>query len=113
VRQQTKKALPSSKTTGLILISDISAFAILMREDLHKLVNFGHFVHNICSALSGLPRIAAALFLESDGVRTGPEFTQLIEPNRIAFVLSFMWSEIVFSLRGSDRHMTQSADRIV
>jgi hypothetical protein len=37
----------------------------------------------------------------------------LIEPDRIAFVLSFMVRKFFFSLRGSKFHTAQSADRIV
>jgi hypothetical protein len=50
--------------------------------------------------------------LEGDCVRPGPELTDLIEPNRIAFVALLMVSKVVFNLRGSNRPMTQSADRI-
>jgi hypothetical protein len=56
---------------------------------------------------------SAGSVLERDRVRTGTEFMELIEPDRIAFVLSLMSGEIVFSLRRSNCQTAQSADRIV
>jgi len=83
-----------------------------MRDGLNRLVILRHFVHNICNAVRGC-HDPPPLFLEGDCVRPGPEFTELIEPNRIAFVLSFVMSKFVFGLRGGNFHATQSADRIV
>jgi hypothetical protein len=37
----------------------------------------------------------------------------LIKPNRVAFVALLMSIEVIFIFRCGDRHMTQSADRIV
>jgi|ERR1700677_4468732 hypothetical protein len=112
-QQQIKKPYHQRRSIGPKSEFTISAFRYVYTQRFRKTGQFGTLFPQYLHSALWADTDSAALFLEGDCVRPRPELTELIEPDRIAFVAPLILRKIGFNPRGSNCYTTQSADRIV